>query len=435
MYHQAKKIPTIVALLLLLIGIGGGIFLVEQRTSPTTKASVSIEPTSVQITNITNNSLSVVWLTKEATTGTVVFGTSANETEAVAFDDRDIDSQTKPYTTHHVTIRNLKPKTAYYFSILSGDKKFINGNQPYSLTTPEKPDATNELEPAYGQVVTSQNTPAEGALVILNLPRSLPLSTLVKDSGNWLIPLNIARDINMNLYQNPKGTPIPISITVLSGVTDKATATTDTKNDSPVPPITIGKTYDFEGIESKKNTTQPQEIAMGQTATKTVNVIVPEEGASFVSTRPLFRGTGIVEEEVLLQITGGQQITGKTTVAADGRWSWTPPKDLSPDKHKLTVTTTDENGDEISFVRNFLVFKSGTQVLGDATPSGSTPTPTVAVGAPSTSSATLQPLFTPTPSATPASIPVAGSYEITLYLLAAGSILSLLGFAKLIWRG
>lgn len=444
MYQRKRKIPTIVGILLLLIGIGGGIFLVEQRTSGPTKASVSIEPKSVQITNITDGSFSIVWLSEEPSTGSITYGTSASNTDVIAFDDRDIDNEAKPYTTHHVTIRSLSPQTTYYFTILSSNKKFINGNNPYSITTPEKPESTNLLEPAYGQVTTPQNEPAEGSIVIINLPRSLPLSTLVKSSGNWLIPLNIARDVNFNVYKDSSGEKIPLSISVFSSVTDKATAITDTKNDSPVPTITIGKTYDFKDFEGKKKTDETKEMAsiqksdaedvLGNQSQNSVDVIVPADNATFVSTRPLFRGIGIPGEDVLLEIKGAQSITGKTIIAKDGRWSWTPPKDLGADKHTLTVTTTDENGDEIVFNRNFLVFKSGTQVLGDATPSGSTPTPTPlsGIGTPGTPSATLAPLFTPTPTATPASIPVAGSYEITLFIIGTGSILSLIGFAKLV---
>ncbi|MBI2028981.1 fibronectin type III domain-containing protein [Candidatus Gottesmanbacteria bacterium] len=434
MYHQAKKIPTIVALLLLIIGIGGGIYLVEQRTSGPTKALVSIEPSVVQITNITDSSFSIVWLTNEPASGTVAYGTNPNQVESIAFDDRDIDSLSKPYTTHQVTLRNLSPKNTYYFTILSSDKKFNNGDKPYSITTPLKPDTSSDLEPAYGQVVDQQNQPAQGALVILNLPRSLPLSTLVKDSGNWLVPLNIARDINLNLYTNSSASSIPISITILLNPEDKATATTDTKNDSPVPPITIGKTYNFEGLESKKKNENPKTLAMetevlGKSSNSKVEVLIPQDGQTFVSTKPLFRGIGMPGEDVLLEISQTPLITGKTIVSEEGRWSWSSPKDLAPDKHKITITTTEENGDEVSFVRNFLVFKSGTQVLGDATPSASTPTPT------SSPSATLQPLFTPTPTTTPLPVPVAGSFEYTLILIAGGSILSVIGFAKLISRG
>ncbi len=446
MYRHTKKIPTIIALILLIIGIGGGIYLVENRTTALPKASVSSEPQSVQITNITQNSFSVTWLTKEEATGSVIYGTSQKNIDQIAFDDRDFDNKAKAYFTHHITIRNLNPQTSYFFTVISADKKFQNNNKPYTITTAAKSESASLLEPTYGQVLTSQNQPAEGALVIINLPRGLPLSTLVKPSGNFLVPLNIARDISLNPYAIQDQSSIPISISVYASLEEKAQASTDSKNDSPVPPITIGKTYNFEGLQGKKKdgvqlaeiqpTVLPsQKPILGAITSKQVEILSPEEGATFVSTKPLFRGKGIAGKEVTIEIDLNPKISGKTIVSANGLWSWTPSRDIPPNSHKVKITTVDENGKQVMFERNFIVFKSGTQVLGEATPSGTitttptrTPTPTLAIGQASPS-ATIKPTSTIIPTIT--KIPVSGNISTTLYFLVGGFILVFIGFAKL----
>lgn len=437
MYNRTKKIPTIIALLLLLIGIGGGIYLIENRTGESSVAKTLQEPSSIRVTNLNDTFFTITWLTREPSTGSVVYSASTKDISRIAFDDRDEDNKPKPYLTHHVTVRNLEPQTAYFFKVVSGGKTYQDKNSPYSIKTAPKVAETNSLEPAYGQILNSQNQPAEGALVILNLPNALPLSTLTKPSGNWLIPLNIARDIDLKPY-NPTGVVVE-TIFVYTSPQEQAQATTDINNDSPVPPITIGKTYNFEGLQGKKKEEElaqgeiDEESILGKQTGKKIDILTPEEGAKFVSSRPLFRGKGVPGKEVIIEIESSEKISGKTTVSKDGIWSWTPPYDLSPDKHKVKITTTDELGNKIVIERNFLVFKSGTQVLGEATPSATlTPTLTPSADVDQASpSPTLEPLFSPTPESATSTIPISGNISYTVYLIGAGLLLISLGFAKL----
>lgn len=435
MYRHAKKIPTIIGLLLLIIGVGGGIYLVEQRTSEFSKASIEAQPLSVQLTNITDTSFTVIWLTKEQATGWVTYGNSQKEIDSIVFDDRDFDNKPKTYLTHHVTIRNLTPQTSYYFTISSGDKKFQNQNKPYSIFTAEKTENTSLLEPSYGQVLTSQNEPAEGALVILNMPRALPLSALVKPSGNWLIPLNIARDVELNPYSTDNQTTISISLVVYTSSEEKAEVATDSKNDSPVPPVTIGKTYNFEGLQGKKKgnveivqaepTKTSEKQVLGQNSSQNFEVLSPEEGSTFVSQKPLFRGKGIAGKEVIIEIISANNLKGKTEISGNNLWSWTPPSNIPPNNHTVKISSTDESGKIVTFQRNFTIFKSGTQVLGEATPSGTrAPTPTLPIGQASPS-ATIRPTASPIPTTT--KIPVSGNVSSTIYLLVGGLFLVFIG--------
>ena len=85
------------------------------------------------------------------------------------------------------------------------------------------------------------------------------------------------------------------------------------------------------------------------------------------------------------------------------------------------MTTTDKNNKPIAITHVFTVLKSGSQVLGDATPSASitdTPTPTIL------------PTNTPVASASTVAaqpMPTSGSFLPTILLLVTGSLFLLGG--------
>ncbi len=456
MYKKARRIPTIIGILILIIGIGGGIFLIENRTSSQTSADITLQPQSVQITNLADSSFSVAWLTQKPVSGSVVL-INTDGSEQIVFDDRDAKGESKDYLTHHVTIRNLTPETKYQFILLSGSKKFFDANNKnYMLTTPSKSTEVLSLEPAYGEVVTSKDQPATGALVIIYMPRGLPLSTTVKSSGNWLVPLNIARGVDLKPYSS--ASPIILSVSVYASTLeeDQARATTDTDSDSPVPVIKLGKSYNFRA-EDKPEKTDPviaqksNDQILGTTSSNkeksnSFAVLSPEENARFVSTKPLFRGTGIAGKEVLIEILTPKKISGKTTVSESGTWFWTTPVDLPTDKNTVRISSVDASAKKLTVERSFVVFKSGTQVLGESTPSASltptpttnpltsptrTPTPTIAIGSPATPSATLTP--TPDEPTPTTKIPVSGSGDLTMMFVSLGATLVIAGIGRLIY--
>jgi uncharacterized surface anchored protein len=94
-------------------------------------------------------------------------------------------------------------------------------------------------------------------------------------------------------------------------------------------------------------------------------------------------------------------------IGADGMWRYTPPKPLSEGKQSVTITTSDAKNQTVALTHVFEILKSGTQVLGEATPSA-TLTPTIDM--------------TPTPTSTLAGepIPETGSPLPLLLLLILG---------------
>ena len=86
-------------------------------------------------------------------------------------------------------------------------------------------------------------SPKEG-LVYLTIAGGTPLSSYIREDGNWLITLNNARTADLLKYVSYKqaGDEIVIFVQAPEGT---AQATTDTKNHTPVPNITLGDTINF----------------------------------------------------------------------------------------------------------------------------------------------------------------------------------------------
>ena len=419
--HGPVKIPTFIGLLIVIGFVAGFGFLYERANPFTIQASPLEKPAGVMLSNMSDTAVTVSWMTTNPTTGAVVYTTGNRQT--TAFDERDVARSVRgnvntktlgSYKTHFVTVRGLSPSTAYTFKILSGGRQHQDGDKPYQVSTaPLLPPSTSTETPAYGSVLTSGNQPAEGALVFLTLTGSQTLSSIVKATGTWLIPLSTVRSDSLASYIESDGAVIQETIRVVSP-DGEANALSDTQNDSPVPAITIGKTYDFRGLQSKNNkstlaqATNPNVLG-SQTEVK-IALSQPAQNAHITSNYPLVSGTGIPGKPVTVTLGITKPYTGTATVSPDGTWRYSPTKPLAPGRQSVTMTTFTADNKPFAVTNIFEIMKSGTQVLGDATASGSlvTPSPTLAT--------------TPVPTSTLAGepLPISGNFAPTLLLLILG---------------
>lgn len=400
--NTTKKIPTLLAVFLLFFTIGIISFAIQNITRFTTTASPSAEPKNVQVTNVSDTTATLIWQTDEPTTGLVTITKGAST--LTSYDERDMTGKMNKYTTHSVSIKNLSPNSSYEVSILSNGKKYPSSGKPYQLQTGPTiatiPAAA--LDPAYGVIKKFDGRPAEGAVVTLILGDSQTLSTLVRSTGSWMIPLNVLRTKNLESYLVTE-TPDQLTGT-LTAVLDsqRSEALIDAKNISPVPDITLGQTYDYRNYQAKNKTSQtlgdaknlrttPSPAAvLGEQTTKSttptpsvkiggVAITSPLNKSSIVSTRPLVQGTGIPGKTVTITLGITKPQTGKVTVGENGLWQYTPTAALKEGKQSVTITSVDSKNKTIALTNDFTILKSGSQVLGDATPSATyTPTPTEA---------------------------------------------------------
>lgn len=383
-----RKIPTLVGLLLVGVLIVLFRYAFNEVSPLLTKASEGTFPQEVKVTNISDTTFTVSWITTQPSAGALRLGGNLERT--MYYDDRiSVSSSQSPPTqqhaTHMVTVRSLKPETAYQFSIFSNGKPYQNGKEPYDVrTAPPLFGLGTIIEPAYGQIANPSGEPAEGAIVYLTLSGGHMLSTLTKQGGMWVVPLNRARTADLTSFIT--GNERIDETLLVRGSNGEAQAITDTFNDNPVPAITIGKTYDFRKIQAEDGNKQPLAQAppsvLGtatQTAASTVAITKPVDGAAIPSNLPLIQGTGVAGSQVLIIVGITNPVSDTFLVGTDGLWRYTPPKPLSEGKQSVTITTTDAKGKPVALTHMFEVLKSGTQVLGEATPSGTiTPEPTLA---------------------------------------------------------
>src|SRR4030043_488844 len=112
---KIKSLPTILGLLLVLGAIAGGVVMIKNGSDFFLKASPTLTPSQIKVTNITDTSFTVSWLTEDKSSGFVKYGTEQNLSFTAA-DDRDqLSGRTDNFNTHHITLKNLKPATAYLF--------------------------------------------------------------------------------------------------------------------------------------------------------------------------------------------------------------------------------------------------------------------------------------------------------------------------------
>lgn len=397
------KIPTLLALLFLLLGVGGGVVLIKRGPDWFAGAGPEALPKQVKVTNLTESSFTVSWVTDGPTNGFILYGTS--DPTLTAADDREqLSAQPGTFLTHHITVKGLNPATNYFFRINSSGKTFDNNGQPYKIST--APAISGEVpanDVAYGIVVDQNGAPAEGVIVYLSLANASPLSALTKASGSWLIPLNLARTndlANWAPYDQEASTE---EIFAQGGVAGTATAVAVTKYDSPLSTITLGQSFDFRQapVEDQGELPTPTP-SVGESGfsteegglTSSLRVINPTQGEDLASQRPEIFGTGPAGEELTITIESPQIYSGKVLISEDGTWNWTPPSDLTPGDHTLTVSLP--NGEKITRWFTVLAAEGSNEPAFTASPSA-TLTPTLTP----TSTPSLKLTLTPTPTLSP----------------------------------
>lgn len=402
------KIPTILGVLILLVSLGVGVWLVKsERLALFPKAAPEFTPKQVRVASVTESGFTASWVTDEATVGLVKVGKTADKLDQVWGDDRDQKSGTVGSSeTHYVTVKNLQPATSYWFSLGSGPGRvtYDNQGQPYQVTTAGVVANKPAADTAYGTVMDVSGRPAGGAIVYVQLPGAVPLSSLVQNNGNWAIALATARTSDLKNYATYDPQTTQVEILVQAGSQGSATATVETGNDAPVPVITLGKNHDFRVAQTPPPTagqspagqagaTESSKFSVTpETQVQLVTLVNPaQDNAVVTATQPAFKGKGPAGEKLTITVNSPTAYTGTVTVKPDGTWDWTPPAGLEPGTHTITISFLDDQGVTQTLKRAFVVAAASPAVGGlpafTASPSATaTPTAIPRVSLPSTAS-------------------------------------------------
>lgn len=427
------RLPTILALILLMIGFAAGLFLVERGPAYFSKASPKFIPSQIKITNLSDSGFTVSWITDSPTSGFVTYDKSSSLDQS-ALDDRDqLSGQTGSFKNHYVTLKNLQPQTTYFYRLVSGGQTYNQTTSPFEITT--APKIASSLPPsdvATGTVLQNDNTPAEGAVVYLSLAGVTSQSALVRSSGDWLIPLNTALSADLKNYSTYDKENGREEIFVQGNSSQNSLVTILTKDDNPVPEIILGKTYNFTQPLAEDNLTPTPtpvsrfslegDYSPEQNNSGSPTIINPDQNETVNTQNPEFFGTGKPGATVKITIHSSSNLSGSTKVNNQGQWSWTPPADLPPGNHTIKVTIGNT-----TITRNFVVYAAENDFPAyTATPSGTlSPTPSTSLRASPTPtpSTTLRASPTPTPI-----VPASGTSPLTFLFFGFGLLLIFTSF-------
>ncbi len=393
------RIPTLLSLplILLVTYLLSRFVLTPVKTIKATKQNVK----GVQVANLFSNQATIIWQTDKKEEGWLIYADNKTNLLNLTIDQRDSPEKRGLYLNHYVGLKNLKEDTTYYFRIASRDGLAEKQNNlPFSFKTLKKTSSVGSLKPAYGRVVDKKGSNLENALVVLVIDNSLPLATLSKSSGEWLIPLNFIFDSQTREFE-VVSEDNKAKIEFLSEEGEKSTVETRISNLNPLrQTIVMGKDYSLTFEEEVLGTT-----AQNTNQRAKVEIIFPKANAIVPDNRPLVKGTAAPNTKLQVSVTDGKSKTlSKIQADKDGQWRMSVPTALAVGKHTLEVIVKGSDGNDIVERRIFTIAKSGEQVLGEATDE---PTPQITQLTPTqTPTPTPQTISQATPTPQP---PVSGS--------------------------
>lgn len=375
------KLPTLVAIVILLIGASVGIFLVQSETGFLPRATPEFAPKDLTVTNVTENSFTISWVTQEKAIGFLKYGLESNSLKTIANDDRDtLTGSNENYATHHITVRGLEPETAYYFKVASGGEGqfYDNNGKPYLVTTAPVLGTPPPADTAYGEVQSSSGISAEGSLLYISLPDAGRLSTLVRDGGQWAMSLSTARTKSLQKYLTYDETTTLYDVLVKNGAGEQSRVVASTGNDQPLPTIILGQDSDFSAqienvdsdddeLETATQSANPRTQSgfnlepLGEVveATEELTILNPateKEGVN--TTKPEFNGTAPAGTVLTIEVHSENNIQDTVTVSDNNTWVWAPPENLEPGEHTITASFTDASGIIQTITRSFTVYAS-----------------------------------------------------------------------------
>jgi len=198
-----KQIPTVLGLFILFAALISGVLLFGQGTGVfAPRATPQTTPKNIRVSNVTDKTFTISFYTDESTTAFIKYGEDLKKLDRQASDDRDqLSGVVKDYRLHHITVRSLNPGTDYYYVLGTGSSTFDNEGQPYKITTVVKQNQSPpNNQTIYGNVLNTDGTPADGAIIYVYGESMGTLSNLVKSSGSWGIALSNAFSLDKSAY-------------------------------------------------------------------------------------------------------------------------------------------------------------------------------------------------------------------------------------------
>ena len=445
-----KQIPTLLGLGVLILALVVGIIFLPQGLGVfAPRATPQTTPKLIKVTNATDSSFTISFLTDEATAAFIKSGTESTALKSQIGDDRDqLSGTVAKYQLHHLTVRGLSANTNYFYTLGTASNAIFDDNgQPFKIKTGQRSGAPSAAKTAYGTVLDKAGAGAGGAVIYVKINGVGEMSTLVKTSGSWALPLSNARNEDGSGYAEVNDSDqleilvqgesealnSQVSLAVSAAqpvgnitlgensvaVTEKA-ATTPVASASPVatasPIATASSSAGFAGSLSSLTSSPSAQAVLNLEATKSAQVL--NTGA------PLIKGSAAPNVSVSITVNSTTAITQTLVADASGKFELDIAKlqkELEPGEHTVTYSYTDPTtGELVSKTVNFTVESQQLALATGAPYSSSNPysmtsTSSASKGATASATATRSAKV-----ATTSSLPKSGAVETTLALVLGG---------------
>jgi len=391
--HKQRRIPTVLAFVLLAFGVGVTMLIVQRGTFIVSEATPDYSPQDVRISNIEEDSFTISFVTQDPTVGAIKLNAGGEEKYIL-----NKLSENEEVDTHYFEVEGLSSDTTYSYVIVTNQEEYVS--EDYTATTAPAFGVTPpENSPTQGSILLPEGGVAKGAIVYLKISDSQLLSTVADELGRY--SFDFARGIRTEdlkgyfVLEEGDVLEVEAALGILSTQAQTFYA-------SELPPITLSRNYDFTSTDaaitySSESASLPLPTPGGGRGG--FSVITPAEGDFLIDAQPEIGGTGSPNTRVFLQIKPSE-VQDNVVVNELGRWNYRVENPLRQGENTLTAIGVDSDGISRSVTVAFQVFPSGSQITESATPSA---TPTITL-APSPT-----PTLTPTPTAEPTpSVPVGG---------------------------
>ena len=294
------RIPTLLGLAFITSGIVAGVFLTLREQSFISKASPDITPQNITISNTSDDSITISWQTDNPVLSFITFGID-NPEEQTVLDERD-GKTPEPHLVHYVTIKNLLPQTTYQYQIVYGKTK----SEIAKFTTATPLSKQIDLNPIIGSIL-ADNKPLTEGIAYLSIVNATIQSSLIKDSGNFIIPLSQIRkeDLTDNF---PLSEDTTAKLTIVSGNTQTKILFKLKDSKTGLPTINLGEDLDLTVVVSA--TPKPEEINHGSSNKYDLNsdgkvnaadssIIIQNFGRNPKNTKADLNTDGIVDQKDL----------------------------------------------------------------------------------------------------------------------------------------
>lgn len=419
-----KRIPTILGIGFVVLGIILITVVVRIQTNLRSNAGSSEEPQNVKITNLSNNSFTITYQTGSATTGSINYG-QKKELGNVQLENTDKEKGSlSPKNVHDITVEKLSPSTKYYLVVVSSQNTFLNNGVPFEISTGpsiSSPSASQAI--IKGKIILPDGNAPNEALVYLSTDNSQLLSTAVAKNGEFNFSLKRFRTNDLSSYVEINENTV-LKLFVISNSLKSTILLSGSKTYS-IPTITLSNNYDFTRnfVETASKSAELDSlgfptIPVNQDSQKP-QILTPKKEQTFTDQKPQFQGTSLPNETVEIIIHSDENIQTQVTADSTGNWTYRPPTNLSPGDHTITIKTRDSSGILTTVMQSFTVFAAEAQISPTPIPT-LTPTPF-----PFPTAVIISPTLLPSPTFAPieskGGLPPTGNSSV---LLIIGGIIS-----------